>query len=91
MSFSERVVEAHKETLGSCRVSLLSFFFTKNLCRAFSLKPAANNKLDFTAWRSQTHHDVIVNDVSIRLCTEIVKKMFCAKSRAFESISVFEA
>ena len=32
-----KVVEAHKETLGSCRVSLPSFIFTKNLSSTISL------------------------------------------------------
>ena len=32
------------------------------------LKPAANNKHDFTTRRSRTHRDVFVNDVVIRLC-----------------------
>ena len=68
MFFSERVVKAHEETPGSCRVSLPSSFFTKNLSRAISLKPATSNRHDFTSRRSRTHRDVIVNNVIFRLC-----------------------
>ena len=46
---------------------LTNVLFHRKLSRAISLKPAAK-KHNFTTRISQTHCDVIVNDVIIRLC-----------------------